>query len=167
VGKYHTKTFTLPVVGPIETEAADNIGLGFWTHQIQGAAFWYPWADKRMAVTGVMTYEIHSEKDGFDLTPGQNLTFNWGISQYVPLRKDQTLLLEIGPAGYSSWQVTDDSGSGARNPGVHDQVHAAGGQLGLTYVPWMLSANFHGFYELASKDRFQGASFGLNIAKKF
>jgi hypothetical protein len=50
---------------------------------------------------------------------------------------------------------------------VHDQVHAVGGQLGLTYVPWLLSLNFHGFYELASEDRFQGASLGLNIAKKF
>jgi hypothetical protein len=45
--------------------------------------------------------------------------------------------LEIGPAGYSSWQVTDDTGSAAKNPDVHDQVHAVGGQLGLTYVPWL------------------------------
>jgi len=27
--------------------------------------------------------------------------------------------------------------------------------------------NFHGFYEFASEDRFQGASFGVSIAKKF
>jgi hypothetical protein len=167
VGRYHTETVTLPVIGPIKTEAADNIGLGFWTHQIQGAVLWYPWADKRMAVSTALTYEIHSEKDNFDLTPGQDLTFNWGISQYLPLNKDQKLLLEVGPAGYSSWQITDDSGTDSRNPGVHDQVHAVGGQFGLTYVPWLLSVNFHGFYEFYSEDRFQGASLGLNIAKKF
>ena len=85
----------------------------------------------------------------------------------MPLNKAQTLLLEIGPAGYDSWQITDDTGSAARNPGVHDEVHAVGGQLGLTYVPWLLSVNFHGFYEFSAQDRFQGASFGLNIAKKF
>jgi len=28
--------------------------------------------------------------------PGQHLTLNWGISEYLPLSKDQTLLLEIG-----------------------------------------------------------------------
>jgi hypothetical protein len=166
-GRYNTETVTLPVIGPIEVEAADNIGLGFWTHQIQGAVSWYPWADKRMAVSTALTYEFHGDKEDFDLTPGQNLTINWGISQYLPLRKDQTLLLEVGPAGYSSCQTTDDSGSDARNPDVHDEVHAVVGQLGLTYVLWLLSMNFHGFYEVAAEDRFQGASFGLSISKKF
>ena len=167
IGRYNVETFTLPGGATIMTEASDNISLGFWTHQIQGAVSWYPWADKRMAVSGALTYEIHGDKEGFDLTPGQNLTFNWGISQFLPLNKAQTLLLEFGPAGYDSWQVTDDSGSAARNPGVHDQVHAVGGQLGVTYAPWMLSVNVHGFYEFAAEDRFQGSSFGLTIAKKF
>jgi len=79
--------------------AVDNIGLGFWEQQIQGAVSWYPWADKRMAVSGALTYGIPQKKEDFDLTPGQNLTFNWGISQYLPLNKTQTLLLEVGPAG--------------------------------------------------------------------
>jgi hypothetical protein len=34
-------------------------------------------------------------------------------------------------------------------------------------VPWVLSLSFHGFYEYAARDRFQGASFGINVAKKF
>ena len=113
IGDYDTETVTFPILGSRTVEAADNIGLGFWTHQIQGAASWYPWADKRMAVATALTYEIHGEKEDFDLTPGQNLTLNWGVSQYLPLKKDKTLLLEIGPAGYSSWQITDDSGSAA------------------------------------------------------
>lgn len=167
IGRYNTETVTLPVVGPIKVESADNIGLGFWEQQIQGAVSWYPWADKRMAVSGALTYGIPQKKEDFDLTPGQNLTFNWGISQYLPLNKAQTLLLEVGPAGYDSWQITDDTGSDASKHGVHDQVHAVGGQLGLTYVPWLLSVNFLGFGEFAATDRFQGASFSLNIAKKF
>jgi hypothetical protein len=167
IGKYDTETVTLPVVGPLTVEASDNIGLGFWTHQIQGAVAWYPWEDKRMAVATALTYEMHGEKDDFDLTPGDNLTLNWGISQYLPLKKDQTLLLEIGPAGYSSWQITDDSGSNAASSPVKDQVHAVGGQLGLTYVPWNAALNFHYFYEFASEDRFQGQSIGLNFAIKF
>jgi len=167
VGRYNTETVTLPIVGPIKVESADNIGLGFWEQQIQGAVSWYPWADKRMAVSAVLTYGIPQEKQDFDLTPGQNLTLNWGISKYLSLNKAQTLQLEVGPAGYDSWQITDDTGSAAKNPGVHDQVHAVGGQLGLTYAPWLLSVNFHAFYEFASEDRFQGQSFGLNITKMF
>jgi hypothetical protein len=166
-GRYDTENVTLPIVGTYKTEALDNIGLGFWTNQFQGAVSWYPWEDKRMAVSGVLTYETHGEKADFDFTPGDNLTFNWGISQFLPLTKSQKLLLEVGPMGYSSWQVTDDKGSDAKNTGAHDEVHAVGCQIGLTYVPWMLSINFRYLNEFAARDRFQGQSFGLNIAKKF
>lgn len=165
IGTYNTQTVSLRGGGSTKLELPDNIGFGFWEQQIQGAVSWYPWADKRMAVSAVLTYGIPQKKDDFDLTPGENLTLNWGISQYLPLNKAQTLLLEVGPAGYDSWQVTSDSGSDASS-GL-DQVHAVGGQFGFTYVPWLLSVNFHGFYEYAARDRFQGQSFGLNIVKKF
>ncbi len=167
VGEYDVETVDFPVIGPLRVEASDNIGLGFWTHQFQGAVVWYPWEHRATAVTGALTYEIHHEKEGFDFRPGSHLSLNWGASQYVPLTSDQTLLLEVGLAGYSQWQVTDDTGSDARNPDVHDEVHAVGGQFGLTYVPWNAVMNFHYFYEFAAEDRFQGQSLGLNFAVKF
>jgi hypothetical protein len=167
VGKYDTTTRTLPGGVTVTAAAADNIGLGFWTHQLQGAVTWYPWAHKATAVLAALTYEIHSDKEDFDLTPGQNLTLNWGISQFLPLRKDQTLLLEAGLTGYSSWQISDDTGSDARNSEVRDEVHAIGGQLGLTYVPWVAALNVRYFGEFAAQDRFQGQVFGLSAAKKF
>lgn len=169
IGKYNTETVTLtdgPVtVGPIKTESSDNLGYGFWTHQFQGGVTWYPMTNKATAIATALTYETNGKKDGFDLTPGDNLTFNWGISQYLPLKKDGSLLLEVGPAGYDTWQITKDSGSAANS--TRDEVHAVGGQVGFTYVPWMLSVNFHGFYEYLAKDRPQGESFGFSIAKKF
>jgi hypothetical protein len=167
VGRYNSETITLPVVGPFTVERADNIGLGFWTHQIQGATTWYPWADKRMAVAVGVTYEIHQRKEDIDITPGQDLALNWGISQYLPLTKSHTVLLEAGPAGYDTWQITHDSGSRARNPEDGYEVHAVGGQVGVTWVKWSMALNFHGFYEFESRNRFQGAAVGLNLAKKF
>lgn len=166
-GHYDTETITLPIVGPVTVEAADNIGYGFWTHQFQAAVNWYPWADQRMSVVGALTYEINEKKEDFDLTPGDVLTFNWGVSQYLPLRADQTLLLELGLKGYSSRQVSDDSGSAAANPAVKDSVDAVGAQIGLTHVPWNATFNFHYFDEFGSEDRFQGESIGLNFAIKF
>jgi len=166
VGRYDTETVTLPVVGEFKTTAADNIGLGFWTHQVQGAVSWYPWQDRRMAVSAALTYERHSEKKGFDVTPGDNMSLNWGISQYLPLNKDQTLLAEFGVTGYSSWQVTDDSGKDARQPDVRDEVHAAGVQLGLSHVPWNAALNLVYLNEFAAKDRFQGQSLAVNFALK-
>jgi hypothetical protein len=34
-------------------------------------------------------------------------------------------------------------------------------------VPQILTLNFLGFYEFAANGRFLGASFGVNVAKKF
>jgi hypothetical protein len=167
VGKYDTDTVTLPGGATVTAESADNIGLGFWTHQLQGVMTWYPWVHKGTAVLAALTYEIHGDKQDFDLTPGQNLTWNWGISQFLALHQNRRLLLEVGVTGYSSWQITDDSGSDARNPDVRDEVHAVGGQLGLTYVPWVASLNMHYLSEFAAQDRFQGEVFGVSVAKKF
>lgn len=165
VGRYDTETVTLPGIGPVKVESGDNIGYGFWTHQFQGAVAWYPMEHKATAVVLALTYEINSKKEDFDITPGNTLTLNWGVSQYIPLKKDNSLLLEVGPAGYNSWQVTEDSGSDANN--TKDQVHAAGGQIGITCVPWNLVVNFHAFYEYSAQDRFQGQSYGISIGKKF
>jgi hypothetical protein len=148
-------------------EALDNIGLGFWTHQLQGAVAWYPWEHRGTALIAALTYEINHSKQDFDITPGSHLALNWGISQYLPLTCDKKLLLEIGPAGYSQWKLTDDTGSDARNGDVLDEVHAAGGQLGLIYTPWNAVLNLHYFYEYASEARFQGQVFNISVALKF
>jgi len=34
VGKYDTETVTLPGGATVVAESSDNIGLGFWTHQL-------------------------------------------------------------------------------------------------------------------------------------
>ncbi len=167
VGRYDVETITLPIIGPLKVEALDNIGLGFWTHQIQGAVAWYPWEDKRTAVMAALTYEINQKKQEFDVLPSSHLTLNWGISQYLLLTEDGKLLIEIGPAGYSQWKMTDDTGNDAINGDVLDQVHAVGGQVGLTYVPWNAVLNFHYLYEFASQARFQGQVLGLSLALKF
>jgi hypothetical protein len=167
IGRYDTSTRILPGGATVTAEAADNIGLDFWTHQLQGVVTWYPWAHKGTAVVAALTYEFHGDKEDFDLTPGQTLSFNWGISQFLPLTRDQKLLLEVGLAGYDSWQTTNDSGSDARNPGVRDQVHAVGGQLGLTYIPWVAALNVRYSGEFAAQDRFQGHAIGISVAKKF
>jgi hypothetical protein len=165
-GKYDTHVHTVPVLGAVRTEDPDNIGYGFWTHQFQLAGAWYPWEHRGTAVTGVVTYEYHSDKEDFDLQPGANVTLNWGISQFIPLTADHQLLLEIGPAGWNGWQTTADRGADAIDH-ERDRTHAAGGQLGVTYLPWFLAVNFHGFYEYETRSRFQGTSLGLSLAKKF
>jgi hypothetical protein len=148
--------------------AADNTGLGFWTHELQAGVTWYPWEHQGTAVMLTGTYEIHHEKEGVDITPGDRISLDWGISQFFPVNKDQTLLGELGVAGYSQWQVDEDSGSAVLQPlNVKDEIHAIGGQLGLVYIPWNASLTFRYLAEYNAEARFEGDLFTLTVAKGF
>ncbi len=161
-GKYHTEQIDFGG-GPVRVPSLENIGLGFWTNQFQAAGLWFPFKHEATAVSVAGTYEVHSEKEDFHLTPGNNFTLNWGVSQYLPLPWFEGKAAEIGVAGYDSWQVTSDQGSDAPD-GVLDQVHAAGFQLGIADPgpPWAL--NFHYLYEYQSEDRLQGHVVSLNAS---
>ncbi|MFH1037306.1 MAG: transporter [PVC group bacterium] len=153
-------------VGRYENGAVDNVGLGFWTNQFQGAVAWYPWENRGTAVTAAVTYEINSKKEKTDITPGSHLTLNWGVSQYLPL-SGEDLLLEAGLLGYDQWKVTDDTGDDLLLESARDQIHAAGVQIGLTYAPWPAYLTFKYLAEYSARARFEGNVFNLSFLIKF
>jgi hypothetical protein len=119
-------------------------------------------------VTLAGTYEVHSEIDDVNITPGDRFSLNWGISQYLPLNQANSVILELGVLGYSQWQVEKDSGSDVnKNFNAKDQVHAAGGQVGLLYAPWNAFVLFHGLQEFHAESRFEGQFYTLSIGKGF
>lgn len=148
--------------------ADDNVGLGFWTHQLQASGAFYPTADRMTAVTFAATYEINGNIEGADITPGQRLSLNYGISHYIPLNDGPTWLGEIGALGFSQWEVEKDSGSDVNSAtDVKDQVHAIGFQLGATYLPWKTGLSFHYLHEYGAEARFEGDYFNLTLVKAF
>jgi hypothetical protein len=71
-----------------------------------------------------------------DIAPGDRFSLDWGISQFLPVNKDGTILAELGISGYSQWQVDNDSGSDVVAVlNIKDEVHGIGGQIGLVSVP--------------------------------
>jgi hypothetical protein len=165
-GKYTINTLNVPIVGPVRVASPDNIGLGFWENQTQFIDYYYPWEDRRMAIENVLTWEIDQHTRGFDLTQGQYVTWNWGVSQFLPLKKDKSLLAEIGPAGYANFQVSDNTGTDARNPGEHERAWAAGVQIGVTAPKRPIVFNFHWFHEFAVVNRFEGTVLGLSLVAR-
>ncbi len=150
----------------------ENIGLEFWTNQFQLAGAWYPFEHRGTAITLAGTYEIQSEMEDRDITPGDRVSLNWGISQYLPLTKDQTWLADVGASGYSQWQVEEDSGSDVRQIlntqlNAKDEVHAAGVQAGLTFVPWKAALTVRYQWEFDAEARFEGENLVVTIAKGF
>jgi len=152
--------------GKYDKDDVANTGLGFWSHQFQVSGAYYPFDHKGTALMLAGTYEIHHETEGKNFTQGSHFTLNWGISQFLPITND--MLLEIGPAGYSQWQVTDNNGSdqpvflNSRN-----QVHGVGGQIGLALPKADTQFTFHYFTEFDAEARFQGEYAGLTAAVKF
>ena len=162
VGKFDTQTLTLPSSSRVVT-APTNIGLGYWTHQLQGNVTWYPSPKRGTAVTNTLTLEFNTTQRDTDFQNGKFLTWNWGVSQYLPLDKKFHYLAELGLAGYSQWQITDSSGPGVANPSFHDQVHGVGVQAGITNAPLGLQFNFRYMNEYYAANRFRGNSYSLNI----
>ncbi|MEI8344610.1 MAG: transporter [Candidatus Omnitrophota bacterium] len=127
-----------------------NIGLGYWTHEAQANFFYYPTASASRSTALMVqgTYGYHTNMDGFDLKPGQTIDLEYGVSQYLSER------FEAGVSGYHHWQITDDTGTDAKNPGVHNQVNGLAGQVSVWLVPNKFYVSCRYAWEYAATDRF-------------
>lgn len=169
-GKHFAGSFSYGLympTGNFDVNAIDNTGMGYWTNQFQAAGAWNPWEHQGTAVTLATTIEISSDKEDKDVRPGDRFTLNYGISQFLPLNKAQTLLAEVGLSGFNQWQVSDDSGLDVAEPDVHDRVFAYGVNLGMAFMKYDATFSLRWMHEYSARDHFQGDYYGLNFAIKF
>lgn len=152
--------------GKYSVDDAANTGLGFWGHQFQLAGAFYPFEHKGTALMLSGTYEVNHETQDKDFTQGGHFTLNWGISQFLPIT--DAVLLEVGPAGYSQWQVEDNQGNDQSSfLNSPNQVHAVGGQIGLAFPKAETQLTFHYLTEYEAESRFRGNYAGFTAAIKF
>jgi hypothetical protein len=77
-------------------------------------------------------------------------------------------LLEIGPSGYSQWQVEDNHGADQpRFLNSPNQVHAAGGQIGIALPKASTQFTFKYMTEFYAESRLQGNYAGFSAAVGF
>jgi hypothetical protein len=77
-----------------------------------------------MAIMTALTYEINGKIKDVNVTPGNRLTVEYGISQYLSPR------FEIGFMGGYNFQITEDKGTSVWwNSSNLDQVGYAGFQI--------------------------------------
>jgi len=153
--------------GDYDEGALDNTGLGYWTHEFHLSGAYYPWEHHGTALILGANYELHGDKDEADIEPGDHLTLDYGISQFLPLKKDKSMLLELGIAGYSQWQVDGDSGSDVANPDYEGVVHAVGLQVGMVMPHAGFALEFRWLHEYEAENHFQGDALSFTLAKKF
>jgi hypothetical protein len=152
-----TYSFAAPT-GRYETGASDNLGLGFWTHQFQGFAYYYPFEHQATAIMAGLTYELNSSIKDVDVTPGNHLSLEWGLSQYL------TPWLELSILGGHNWQVSDDSGADVFwDPTVHDRKSTL--MFGAGFWPWQgrlyVSARYG--FDFAMRQRFDNTNLMVNV----
>ena len=56
-------------------------GSGYWSHMFTLGGVWYPDEKKTWAVSLLNRYEINTEQNQTDITPGNMLSMDWGLEQ--------------------------------------------------------------------------------------
>jgi hypothetical protein len=102
--------FTAPT-GRFTQGASNNVGSGYWGNDITSGTTLYITKNHGTTANLATAWEIHREESGTNITPGQTFTDEWGIGQVLPLKKDQSMLAQLGLVGYDQWQVSHSSGT--------------------------------------------------------
>ena len=91
--------------------------------------------------------------------------------QVLPLKKDQSQLVQLGVVGYDQWQVTDNGGTyslgGVILPAKilpHYSAHAIGGQIGYIAPAKNLSFFFKYYNEYSASSHTLGNSYVIQLA---
>jgi hypothetical protein len=154
--------FTAPT-GRFTPGASDNVGSGYWGNNITSGTTFYITKNKATTANLSTDWEIHGQKSGTNITPGQAFTMEWGVGQVLPLKKDFSRLLQLGLVGYDQWQVSNSSGILVGTIPASSipfySVHAIGGQANFILPTKDLSAFFKYYDEYRALARPQGRTF--------
>jgi hypothetical protein len=156
--------FTAPT-GRFTQGASNNVGSGYWGNNITSGTTFYITKNKGTTVNLATDWEIHGQKSGTNITPGQAFTIEWGFGQVLPLKKDFSRLLQFGLVGYDQWQVSQNNGTltvaGVPLPVSRIpfySVHAIGVQANFILPAKDLSAFFKYYGEYHAIARPQGST---------
>ena len=150
-------SFTAPT-GRYETGASNNIGLGFWTNIFQGFAYYYPFEPQATAIQAGITYELNGKIKDADVKPGNRLSLEYGVSQFV------NEWLEFQVTLTHNWQISDDTGDDVYwDASLHDRK--SGMYFSAAFMPVLARVYIvakYGF-EFGIRQRFKNNNLVLNL----
>jgi hypothetical protein len=165
--------FTAPT-GRFTAGASNNVGSGYWGNDITSGTTVYLTKNKATTANLSTNWEVHGQKNGTNITPGQAFTMEWGFGQVLPLKKDFSRLLQFGLVGYDQWQVSKSSGTlivaPPPVPPVLESslpfysVHAIGVQTNFILPAKNLAAFFKYYYEYRALARPQGHTLAFGFS---
>ena len=134
-----------------------NIGLGYWTQQLQANVYWFPFINQATAFVIRPTYEWNSRKIHEDYQPGQTMTFEYGVSQKVQTRT------EIAILGYDQLQLTGERGSASTDKKALSFTAGIGALINYQIIKdkCSIAAKFNREYN--TKFNFSGDAWSLDV----
>jgi len=150
--------------GKYDRGKAASPGKDRWTTILSAGSTYYFDLDKLWSLSVLARYEIHGEKQSSHVKGGNDFHFEWGLGRTIVKK----WIWDVGVAGYSQWQITDDSGSAITyDEKLHDRVHAIGPEVAV-FVPTLKSAvSLRALWEYGAIDRPEGNIVTLTITKMF
>lgn len=134
-------------------------GKGFWSFMFTAGGTVYLDAERTWSASILPRYEINTRQQDTNRTSGDSFHFEWGLGK--------TLFdyWDVGVAGYSHWQVANDSGPGATND--REEKHAIGPQVSFFYPKWGLGASLSHLREFRTRASSQGNLTSLMFMLQF
>ncbi len=136
-------------------------GKDFWSHMFTLGGTWYPDAEKTWSVSLLNRYEIHTEHEDIDITPGNTYSLEVGVAKAV------SKTVELGVAGYYQQQTTKDSGPAPHSSDL-DHVYGVGPEIVVAIPKCALFISARYAREFGAEGyRPEGNNFTLTLTKRF
>ncbi len=152
-GNFDAGTPTAPLRG------LDSPGKGYWSHMFTLGGVWHPDEKKTWSLSLLNRYEISTEQDQTQITPGNMYSLEWGVGKSVAQGMD------VGMVGYYQQETTEDSGPHAATALSH--VVGLGPEVSVMWEKIGLISTLRYLYEADAKDRPQGHTVTLTLTKRF
>lgn len=144
-------------VGEYDTDRADNVGLGYWSHDFRGTVSFFPLGNPGLLLSASVVHEINGRKEGFDLRPAPHTSAELGASMAFSER------FMCGVMAGGIWETGDATGDDAMEDG-HDRMLNAAVEASYWFMPGKFGTMARITREFSVRDRFEGTTFtgGLN-----
>jgi hypothetical protein len=166
---WHPKRFDIGIgysfwapTGEYSQNRPSLLWKGFWSHMFTAGMTYYLDSAKTWAISVLNRYEIHTQHNEIDITPGDTYSLEWGVSKAIAKS------IEVGLVGYYQQQVTDDSGSAVNyDKSIYDRVIGLGPEI-LMFCPRLnLFTSLRYCREFSATQRPEGNLISLTFTKRF
>lgn len=143
-------------VGEYDADRADNVGVGYWSHDFRGTVSFFPLENPGLLLSASVVHEINGRKEGFDLEPAPHTSVELGASMAFSER------FMCGVMAGGIWETGDATGDDALEDG-RDRMLNAAVEASYWFLPGKLGAMARATQEFQVRDRFEGRTFTTGV----